>query len=37
MPGEGPLSPLLSNGMLNELDKELLYRGHDLSDMQMIA
>lgn len=28
MPQEGPLSPLLSNIMLNELDKELEHRGH---------
>ena len=28
MPQGGPLSPLLSNIMLNELDKELLKRGH---------
>lgn len=28
MPQGGPLSPLLSNIMLNELDKELKYRGH---------
>ena len=27
-PQGGPLSPLLSNIMLNELDKELAYRGH---------
>ena len=28
MPQGGPLSPLLSNIMLNELDKELTHRGH---------
>jgi group II intron reverse transcriptase/maturase len=28
VPQGGPLSPLLSNIMLNELDKELEYRGH---------
>ena len=28
MPQGGPLSPLLSNVMLNELDKELEHRGH---------
>lgn len=28
MPQGGPLSPLLSNIMLNELDKELKFRGH---------
>ncbi len=28
MPQGGPLSPLLSNIMLNELDKELTRRGH---------
>ena len=28
MPQGGPLSPLLSNVMLNELDKELERRGH---------
>ena len=28
MPQGGPLSPLLSNIMLNELDKELMRRGH---------
>ncbi len=28
MPQGGPLSPLLSNIMLNELDRELAYRGH---------
>ncbi|WP_330389887.1 group II intron reverse transcriptase/maturase [Lachnobacterium bovis] len=28
MPQGGPLSPLLSNIMLNELDKELKHRGH---------
>lgn len=28
MPQGGPLSPLLSNIMLNELDKELIRRGH---------
>ena len=28
MPQGGPLSPLLSNIMLNELDKELMHRGH---------
>jgi group II intron reverse transcriptase/maturase len=28
MPQGGPLSPLLSNIMLNELDKELSHRGH---------
>ena len=28
MPQGGPLSPLLSNVMLNELDKELESRGH---------
>ena len=28
MPQGGPLSPLLSNIMLNELDKELESRGH---------
>ena len=28
MPQGGPLSPLLSNIMLNELDKELDRRGH---------
>lgn len=28
MPQGGPLSPLLSNIMLNELDKELTKRGH---------
>lgn len=28
MPQGGPLSPLLSNIMLNELDKELERRGH---------
>ncbi len=28
MPQDGPLSPLLSNIMLNELDKELIRRGH---------
>ena len=28
MPQGGPLSPLLSNIMLNELDKELKRRGH---------
>ena len=28
MPQGGPLSPLLSNIMLNELDKELINRGH---------
>lgn len=28
VPQGGPLSPLLSNIMLNELDKELIYRGH---------
>ena len=28
MPQGGPLSPLLSNIMLNELDKELIHRGH---------
>ena len=28
MPQGGPLSPLLSNIMLNELDKELECRGH---------
>ena len=28
MPQGGPLSPLLSNIMLNELDKELAHRGH---------
>ena len=28
MPQGGPLSPLLSNVMLNELDKELECRGH---------
>jgi len=28
VPQGGPLSPLLSNIMLNELDKELTYRGH---------
>lgn len=30
MPQGGPLSPLLSNVMLNELDKELEHRGHRL-------
>lgn len=30
MPQGGPLSPLLSNIMLNELDKELEHRGHRL-------
>lgn len=28
VPQGGPLSPLLSNIMLNELDKELEHRGH---------
>ncbi|WP_422450636.1 hypothetical protein [Endozoicomonas sp. ALB091] len=28
MPQGGPLSPLLSNVVLDELDKELEYRGH---------
>ena len=28
VPQGGPLSPLLSNIMLNELDKELVRRGH---------
>ena len=28
MPQGGPLSPLLSNIMLNEMDKELKRRGH---------
>ena len=28
VPAGGPLSPLLSNIMLNELDKELEKRGH---------
>lgn len=28
VPQGGPLSPLLSNVMLNELDKELVHRGH---------
>ncbi|HBT63199.1 MAG TPA: group II intron reverse transcriptase/maturase, partial [Ruminococcaceae bacterium] len=28
VPQGGPLSPLLSNVMLNELDKELERRGH---------
>ena len=32
MPQGGPLSPLLSNIMLNELDKELTRRGHTLED-----
>ena len=28
MPQGGPLSPLLSNVLLDDLDKELEYRGH---------
>lgn len=34
-PQGGPLSPLLSNILLNELDKELSRRGHRLYAMQM--
>ena len=37
MPQGGPLSPLLSNIMLHDLDKELHYRGIHLSDMLMTA
>ncbi len=36
VPQGGPLSPLLSNIMLNELDKELENRGTVLFAMQMI-
>ncbi len=36
VPQGGPLSPLLSNIMLNELDRELDRRGHKYVGMQMI-
>ena len=35
VPQGSPLSPLLSNIMLNELDKELEKQGHRYSAMQM--
>jgi retron-type reverse transcriptase len=34
VPQGGPLSPLLSNVMLNELDKELARRGHRFFDLR---
>jgi len=34
-PQGGPLSPLLSNIVLDELDKELERRGHSFCDTQM--
>ena len=37
VPQGGPLSPLLSNIMLNELDKELEREGTDLCAMRMIC
>ena len=37
MPQGGPLSPLLSNIMLNELDRELVRRGHRFVGMRMTA
>ncbi len=37
VPQGGPLSPLLANIMLNELDKELARRGTSLSATRMTA
>jgi group II intron reverse transcriptase/maturase len=37
VPQGGPLSPILSNILLNELDKELERRGHPLSGMRTIV
>lgn len=37
MPHGGPLSPLFSNIMLNELDRELVRRGHRFVGMRMTA
>jgi retron-type reverse transcriptase len=36
-PQGGPLSPLLANVLLDEVDKELERRGHALSATQMTA